>query len=185
MSGGQRSKDGFQTYKVVVVVSVLEAQQQIPKLTDMTWYWNPQSQAQWQRASRTVTCTPPHPKPFRHDKLLVVPHVKLSGRGSAGLSPAQQWVWTWNPEPFWGLGVPDRLYITEPSLLPLEYWLLFWSCCNLIDQSLGQSPNLAVFSVSLIFEWVAWQPFCFMYLFRFFLIPWHKPPALIVLHYLA
>lgn len=31
MSGGQRSKDGFQTYKVVVVVSVLEAQQQIPK----------------------------------------------------------------------------------------------------------------------------------------------------------
>ncbi len=83
----------------------------------------------------------PHPKPFRHDKLLVLPCQAQWQRLSRAVSCTTKRVWTWNPEPFWGLGVPDRLYITEPSLLALEYWLLFWSCCNLIDQSVGQNTK--------------------------------------------
>jgi hypothetical protein len=57
MSGGQRSKDGFQAYNkvVVVVVSVLEAQQQIPKHDMILEPPKPSSVAEGQQDSNLHT----------------------------------------------------------------------------------------------------------------------------------
>lgn len=78
-------------------------------------------------------------------------------------------VWTLNPEPSWRPGVPVHWAIT-PGPGVLAFVLKFLQ----FDGLVLQPPDHVLFSVSLIFQWVPWQPFYFVYLFVFLSnsLPW-------------
>jgi hypothetical protein len=71
-------------------------------------------------------------------------------------------VWTLNAEPSWGPRVPVYWAITPgPGVLAFVLKFLLFKGLVL------QRPDHVLFALSLIFEWIPWQPFYFVYLFVF------------------
>jgi hypothetical protein len=104
--------------------------------------------------------TQPSPKPLQHDTLLAPPsqvewpRARPQGLSNSGLN--------FESRTSWGPGVPVHWAIT-----PGPGVLAFVSKFLQFDGSVLQPPDHVLFSVSLIFEWVPWQPFYFVYLFVF------------------